>query len=177
MNKNEFSHRIGIMQTPNADSDPKPLSELLQSQTLQSLLRKVQQIAEINRLWQQALSVELQPHCYIMSMTHHTLIVGVDSAAWATRVHYLSTFLLEELQKKLPYLNHVTKIHCRVRITKATPHPALPAAHPISSSNAGLIQTTAHAIQHPALKAALLRLAAPYHTPTEVNQSPRREGT
>ncbi|OGO95478.1 MAG: hypothetical protein A3F41_02095 [Coxiella sp. RIFCSPHIGHO2_12_FULL_44_14] len=147
------------MQTPNTHPDPKPLAELLQSRALQSLLHKTQQITETNQLWQQALAVELRPHCHIMNITQHALVVEVDSATWATRVHYLSDFLLEELQKKLPYLSSVTKIHCRVRPTKTTSHHSPPSPRPISRNTVGLIQTTAHIIQHPALKAALLRLA------------------
>ncbi len=106
------------------------------------------------------LDVALRPHCRLAPDQRRpgTLVLTVDSAAWATRVR----FLLPQLQQRLlarPEAESARALDVKVRLAGAAPpsRPSRPARLPTEAAAA--LRATAATIDHPALSAALLRLS------------------
>jgi hypothetical protein len=107
------------------------------------------------------LDVALRPHCRLTVDRRcvGTLVLQVDSAAWATRVRYVLPALQRQLCR-LPEAADVRGLDVKVR-PAAAPGTILPAARRarLPAEAAEALRSTAAAIDHPALKGALLRLS------------------
>lgn len=120
------------------------------------LVKKTQQLNQLNQFLQNALEQPLALHCRVANFRDPILIVEIDSAAWATQFHYQIPDLLFSLQKT-SQLRTLKKIECYIKPQVVSkPPPAV--QHNISAANAELLRETAQHISAPGLKLALERL-------------------
>jgi hypothetical protein len=128
---------------------------------LHLVLRKVEQLRQINQLLTQYLDPVLLAHCQACSYELGELILLADSPAWATHIRYLAPDLRAWLCKQ-PTLHKLEQITCKVAPAKAqSAAVAKPPTEPrvLSTSLKTLLSGTATEISNPKLRAALLRLA------------------
>ena len=93
-------------------SDPKSIKQCFQTGSLKLIIQKVQQLLIVERFLNHILPQEIAPYCRIMNLSKETLILQLENAVWATRVHYLTPYLLEQFaQKDLG----IYRIQCRIQ--------------------------------------------------------------
>ncbi|NNG13671.1 MAG: DUF721 domain-containing protein [Gammaproteobacteria bacterium] len=98
-------------------------------------------------------------HCVNAQLQHDTLIVHVDSPAWATKLRFQLGGLLANL-RKVPSLNGLQQV--QVRVLPGAEKKLLgsvPSSARLSEESAELIRNLASAISDDALRASWLRLA------------------
>ncbi|MEW5992881.1 MAG: DUF721 domain-containing protein [Candidatus Zixiibacteriota bacterium] len=125
--------------------------------TTAPLLERVQYLQTLTTQLRSCLDSESASHVQVADLNGERLVIQVDSAAWATRLRYLGPQLLRCLRNgtELPPLQRLD-----VRVApqaQPTTHGIPPAT--LSADNASLLDTAADDIRHPALRAALKRLA------------------
>lgn len=147
-------------------TDPKLLSHYLSHhQVLHSFLHKAKKITAINKLLPQIFPTETLEHCQVMNISdENALIIGVDSAVWATRLRFIEQILLEKLHAHKDG-KEIKTIQYRVRgankLHEAKCHEAsLPVCSPIplTEKSHQIIYDLSSSISSPELKAVLLRL-------------------
>ena len=93
-------------------NEPKSIIRCLKAPPLQFIVRKANQIAVLEKLLNEILPKKIASHCHVMNIFNETLLLQLDSAAFAVRVRYLTPTLLEQLnQKKVK----ITVIRCCIR--------------------------------------------------------------
>ena len=98
-------------------------------------------------------------HCVNAQIQHDTLIIHVDSPAWATKLRFQLGGLLANL-RKVPSLNGLQQV--QVRVLPGAEKKLLgsvPSSARLSEESAELIRNLASAISDDALRASWLRLA------------------
>lgn len=80
--------------------DPKKLDDILEKSSLGSILRKAKVIADFNTALTRHLPTNLNSHCQAMNFENSILIIGVDDAAWLTRLRFEEQDLIEKLQRE-----------------------------------------------------------------------------
>ena len=144
-------------------SKPRAISSLIQQGgATDRLLERVQYHAGLERLLHENLPPELARHMRVANLRYDTLILQVDSAAWAARLRYLVPDLLKRLQQ-LPALASLAEI--RLRIAPASEQPR-PVRHKreMSVTASDVLLDAAKAASDPELRDALARLARHAHT-------------
>ena len=117
----------------------------------------------LDELLQYLLADDLAAHCKVINLNNDCLMVEVDSAAWATRLHYGELELLQQLQSH-PQGRCLQRIKCCVR--PAHQHHEVKqggggtVATTLSEQSAQMIKETADSVTSEELKAALMRLSA-----------------
>ena len=92
--------------------DPKSITHCFKTGSLKFIVQKANRITALEKVLENFLPSEILPYCQVMNISHKTLILQLDNAAWATRVRYLIPNLIEAFsQQKMP----ITSIQCRVR--------------------------------------------------------------
>ncbi len=143
-----------------------------QKQNAQQLLLHALWLSKLNQEFKQALAHHVPAawlaHCQVANVHEMTLIVSVDSAAWASRMRYQHAKILQIYQSLdiLP-LPPVQRILIRVHPSTATPlvKIAEPAAssvinsRTVSAQTAQLLAETAENVEYAPLQAVLQRLA------------------
>lgn len=95
-------------------NDPIPVQKVLNAQnTLKSLLNKANTLRTIEQQLQKLLPKEISAHCQVMNLTNNTLVLGVDSAAWATTLRFIEKELLNQL-RLLDVLKNLKGIKYRI---------------------------------------------------------------
>ncbi|MFW0078883.1 MAG: DciA family protein [Coxiella endosymbiont of Haemaphysalis qinghaiensis] len=93
-------------------SSPKSIAQCFQTSSLKLIVQKSHKILAVEKFLNQIMPPEIPPHCQIMNLTQRTLILQLESSAWATRVRYLVPHLLKQFaQQNLG----IQRIKCRVR--------------------------------------------------------------
>jgi hypothetical protein len=137
---------------------PRSLQLLLGTDTaIVRLLEHVQLLQSLDKRLHACLDTAAAGHAQVADLNSDRLIIHASSAAWATRLRYLTPQLLRCLRTSpsLTNLNHI-----EVKVSPPTQPPtqvALPAA--LSADSAAILDSTADAISDPALRAVLRRLA------------------
>ncbi|GAB4289668.1 MAG: hypothetical protein Kow0096_02790 [Thiohalomonadaceae bacterium] len=130
---------------------------LLGAGTTAPLLERVQYLQTLTTRLRRCLDSESASHVQVADLNEERLIIQVDSAAWATRLRYLGPQLLRCLRNNIE-LPPLQRLDIRVAPqAQPTPPRIQPAA--LSADSASLLETAADDIRHPALRAALKRLA------------------
>ena len=132
---------------------------LTQSGRLRRLIKQAQVLQALEDRLSERLPPSLKRHCQVAAMHDDTLVLAASSAAWATRLRYLTPSLLDFLQQRcvLPTIRSI-----RIRITLPEGLPRIkPVSRPqLSMRNAECLHNAAQALTDPALRSALLRLAS-----------------
>ena len=128
-----------------------------------SLITHARRLARYSHWLASILPPPLGQHCVVADIQGNKLIIGVDSAAWATKIRFLSIEIIEKITLKFKELKNVEQVLTTVLppapdLTTVT-QPSAEKLH-LSQQNAALIQSLAETVDDPQLKAALLRLAS-----------------
>ena len=91
-----FSHRIDNLQT--RDKDPERIDGLMNNPSLHAILQKAKLISHLNMCLTRHIPTHLLTHCQVLNYQDSILIVGVDSAAWATKLRFEEQNLLKSLR-------------------------------------------------------------------------------
>ena len=147
------------MQKPKVKS-VRSVRDILAAGPHAQLLAKNGLNNELLGLVRKQLSGPSSLHCVNAQLQHDTLIVHVDSPAWATKLRFQLGGLLTNL-RKVPSLDGLLQIQIRVlpgAEKKLLSRNAPPSAR-LSEESAELIRNLASAISDDALRASWLRLA------------------
>jgi len=149
--------------TKSLPLDPQSLTQLLrdrQHPILQRITRQAERLQAINCLLNEQLPPLLVGHCCAYHTTATQLTIGVDNACWLTQLRFLTANILIKLRRQ-PQFADLQKIKYQVN-PPITVKPSPPSNQPseLSSSIRAHAQAAAFTIQDPALKQALLKLAA-----------------
>ncbi|MDM8566697.1 DUF721 domain-containing protein [Candidatus Halobeggiatoa sp. HSG11] len=87
-----------------------------QSSWLYNLSQHCKILKLINKRFNKSLPPPLNQHCHVANWREKTLIVHTDSSLWATRLRYMTPFLIARWQKELPIFT-INKIIVKVRPT------------------------------------------------------------
>lgn len=93
--------------------DPKKLDDILDGGPLSSILHKAKIIANFNTALTRHLPTNLNSHCQAMNFENSILIVGVDNAAWLTRLRFEEQSLIDKLQRE-PSLPNILGINYKI---------------------------------------------------------------
>ncbi len=97
----------------NFPTDPKSMNTVLGQPGLAGILQRVTQLKILETQLKALLPEELAPHYKMMNLEAGRLVIGAESAAWATRLHYYTPELLNTLNENRRF-GTITKIVCRV---------------------------------------------------------------
>ncbi len=78
-------------------------------------------LKSINKGFNKSLPPPLSQHCHVANWREKTLIVHTDSSLWATRLRYMTPFLIAKWQKELS-MPTINKIIVKVRPTLLEDH-------------------------------------------------------
>jgi hypothetical protein len=102
------------MQTIHEKSDNlQPVVSVFKSASLQRIVQKAGFLLALDRHMQTILPESFAPYCQVMNLNEYTLVLGVTSAAIATRIQFLSADLLESLRKESRF-SRILNIRCKV---------------------------------------------------------------
>ena len=135
------------------------IGNLLDRSAASRLLSRARALGELNALVHELIPSPLNGHCRVLSVRDDTLVVAVDSAAWAARLRYQSS----ELVKQLAGLSSVKLRTVQVRVRAVSQPPGrrtAPIRQPVSGKNSMALKQAARDVSDAGLKAALLRLAS-----------------
>lgn len=94
--------------------DPQFAIDILTRSSLGGIVRKAKWLLNVNDFLQTILPREFTSYCQVMTINQSTLIVGVNNAAIAMRLKFMSDDLMRQLQQKGEFAR-VKKIEFRVR--------------------------------------------------------------
>jgi len=82
----------------SSKTDPKKLDDILNTGSLSNILKKARILEALNAALTRHLSATLCVHCQVMNFKGSILVIGVDNAAWLTRLRYEENNLIHALQ-------------------------------------------------------------------------------
>lgn len=144
-------------------NSPRPLSGLLHKNanpTLDGLVKRCQHLQKLEQQLSACLDIRSIGHCRLINVHQGELLLGVDSAAWASRLRYQIPTLLDCVRKQ-DGLRGLRNIRLTVLPSQETSKPPLtrrPAN--LSRESALALQSCANHIEHDGLRQALERLAS-----------------
>jgi len=144
--------------------EPKKLSlaEIFtHSPHLCEMIKKVNQLSNLNRLIQKKLSPHLAQHCRLANFRQNTLILSAATPATGHLLRFAVPDLLTQLRQDKEWC-HLAGIQVEVRPPLTLTIPQTPLSHPqpeLSAESATTIKTAAFSIENAELQKALLRLA------------------
>lgn len=145
-----------IMQAINTvnKSPAQSLAQCLKANNkIAQIMQQAELLRQINHSFHQLLyDANLAEHCQVMSWKQGCLTIRVDSAAWATRLRFLTPQLLASLRIELKELKEICY---RVRPAEVTTPLNYWKKAPLSSESAELLTTVAENVIDMKLKAAL----------------------
>lgn len=134
----------------------KSLEKILkQPNSFAALVEKVKYLNRLNLIFAKQFP-NLASHCQIANLRNDKLIVEVNNNAWATRIHYQSAEIINQL-KQFPEFCNLQQLNYFVKKNIAA-HAKNKKPLTISTENKTLVREIADCINQPALKKALLRI-------------------
>ena len=125
------------------------------------LVTRTRQLQRWTGLFRAQLDAELAPHCYVSGIEDTSLLIYVDTAAWATRLRFVAPQLLPILRSTNPVFSDLSNI--KVKVLSQQNETRAPESHTdgpsMSPDNAHGISTLSNSIDDPGLQEALQRLA------------------
>ncbi len=136
---------------------------------LQTIVAKVAALQKTNQDVERFLDNELRGHCKVANFEQGSLVLVVNSAAWATRLRYLLPQLRTKLRNdaEMYNLRTIKVIVSQDPLTETPDNNSSKAKHglrskqavPLSATVAAHIRSSAAEISHEPLRQALQRLA------------------
>ncbi len=139
----------------------RSLKSLLRQQEYgQAVLQQAKTLRAITRSLQYQIPEHMRAHCQAGFLDAQSLILVVDSPAWATQLRYLAPALKQKLiQSGLLNEQQSLRIKVRPAQTSSVHKSDLPAPLRMSRNNAALLKDTAAGMADDELKNALLKLS------------------
>jgi hypothetical protein len=125
------------------------------------LVTRTRQLMRWTALFRAQIDNELAPHCYLSNIQDRTLIVYVDSAAWATRLRFQIPQLLDKLRATNPVFSNLEEVKIKV-LTQSQQHLhdiVVSTGPTMSAENANVINSLSESIDDSGLRKALQELA------------------
>jgi len=131
-----------------------------QSPHLCEMIKKVNQLSNLNRLIQQKLDPSLAQQCRLANYRQNTLILSAATPAVGHLLRFVVPDLLMQLRQEVEWC-HLAAIQVEVRppLIIDLPVPEAHLAPVLSANSAAQIKEAACSIDHASLKKALLRLS------------------
>jgi len=134
----------------------KSLEKILkQPNNFAALVERVKYLNQLNQIFSQQFP-SFASHCQIANLRDGKLIIEVNNNAWATRIHYQSMEIINQL-KKFPQFSNIQQLNYFVKKSTASQTQNRKPLT-ISIENKSLVREIADCINQPALKKALLRI-------------------
>ncbi len=129
------------------------------SPVFMGLLRHSRQLGRFERELKGDLPDPLRDHVKVANLRPGLLVLHVDNSAWASRLRFMQSALLDFCARQAPENMTVNKIQVRVR-PPLMPRPILRSRRAsLSADSAGLLRDLAGCLNDDKLGHALLRLA------------------
>lgn len=130
-----------------------------ESQTLQMLLAKADQLNQLNQILVSCLDTPLAKHCQVANLEKNALIVITHTATWATQFRFQAPDILSKLRQH-PGLHGLKHITCKIVPEKKilSMHSEKSMAR-LSAETAETVLEMAETIQHDQLKSIMQRIA------------------
>ena len=140
---------------------PAPIAKFLSGRTkkLTPLISEAKRLTQINIILNQALDHELAKHIQVSHLENTQLRLIVDSPAWATRLRYKQSEIINRFQN-YAITKIIKSIHIKVRPANIVQNKTKVKKNPIaiSTKSADLMRDEIKAISDPDLKDALMRI-------------------
>ncbi|HKK06091.1 MAG TPA: DciA family protein [Gammaproteobacteria bacterium] len=151
---------------------PKPLHKLLcaSSDALSRVLGHAQRLSALDEKLRPLLGQPLAAHCRVANLRRGTLVIQVDSSAWAARLRYQVPGLLKTLRSRQDAdgaLNSLEDIQIKILPPAQVPQNRAARQVRMSGESARLIEAVAQSTDDPSLSSALRRLAGRSRNPDE----------
>lgn len=145
----------------------KKLDKLIQNgpSNLQFILKKVNKIQEVNKIFHAYLDPQQQKYCQVVNACNNELFLLTANSATATQLRFQSPDILARL-RRCPELKHITRLNIRVSpmMTQHLSHASQPKKQQpvakLSAETAHIILKTAENLDDPKLSAIMARIAA-----------------
>ncbi|MSP53197.1 MAG: DUF721 domain-containing protein [Gammaproteobacteria bacterium] len=127
--------------------------------SLGSFSDKATFLQRLNLAVKALLTTDLMAHCQVANVRDNVLILHLDTAAWATALHYQITDLLAQLRQQPPYAA-IKSIQYKIRPLDGQRKVArIEWAKPLSTNTRKLLSDTAKSVSNKELAEALKRLS------------------
>jgi hypothetical protein len=143
---------------PGADSRPATVDRLLGRGSLAPLLQRTAELRHATDLLRARLGTPLGDHCQVANWRDDTLVVQVDSAAWASRLRFLAPKILAALSETQGCIG-LRKLKVIVRPLHHEPGNTRPRHFRLSARSALLLRDIGESTADAALRETLLRLS------------------
>lgn len=128
--------------------------------SLGSLSDKAEYLRRLDHVVKILLSADLAQHCQVANVRDNVLILHLDSAEWATQLHYHTAELLNQLRQQKCYVA-LCSIQYKIRpAASKNQKKATLAAAPLSATTRDLLRKTAKTLENKELAEVLERLSA-----------------
>jgi hypothetical protein len=94
-------------------ADLHPVMDDLTHSFLGKIIQKAKWLLLLDCALQHALPPELASFCHVMNVNKGVLIIGVSSAAIATRLQFMASGILYTLQQNTAFRG-IKEIHCKI---------------------------------------------------------------
>lgn len=140
---------------------PAPIAKFLSSKAtkLSPLISQAKRITQINIILNQSLDYEIAKHVQVSNIHNNQLRLIVDSAAWATRLRYKQSEIINRF-KNFAITKSINAIHIKISPSN-NPVSEKPKRHnniKLSKSSAELMAREIEVIDDENLKNALIRI-------------------
>ncbi len=122
------------------------------------LLERARKLQRLEKVVLGLLPDNLAAHCRVMNLKNETLILAAPSSAWAARLRFAGPELVKQVEHQ--FALKLRGIHVRVQPESIEKQPVRQHRPRLSMASATLLAQTAQAVNDPALREALYRLAA-----------------
>ena len=127
--------------------------------SLGSLSNKAAYLQRLNLAVKALLPVEQAANCHVANVRDNILILHLDSAEWATALHYQNTDLLAQLRQQPSYAG-LKSIQYKIRpLGGQTKKTSIEPAKPLSLKTQKLLADTAKSMKNKELAEALAKLS------------------
>ncbi len=137
----------------------KPVRAILKEDAqFAAIMDKALSLGRLQQWLEEFLDPAALEHCQVANYEDQHMVLQVSSGAWATHIRFLCPSIKEFFKEK--GLRSLQQVQCKV-VPHSTEQKAepLPKAKPISSNSRQVIATMAEGLNHPSLRAALLKLS------------------
>lgn len=136
----------------------KTLADQVQGKAwFQHLVHATNVRENLQSIFEQAIPADFIGNYHVLEIKGAELLVGTDTAAWATRLRYAEPQIIETLQQHKKF-SGISVIKCLVMPPKTNQYPKKH-VEAIPESAAKSMKAIANSITDPDLKAAMLKLA------------------
>lgn len=98
---------------PQKPEELQSVKDVFGHADLRKIIQKARFLLELDRFTKTILPESFASHCQVMNLSEYTLVLGVTSAAIATRIQFLSADLLNSIRNEARF-SKILNIRCKV---------------------------------------------------------------